>query len=71
VFKRIRRNIQEKINIKAMNENWQIVCYSKESDWEQVVQRNLSEENAYEILAELNSSEANGYQGFYVSRGTN
>ena len=54
-----------------MNENQQIVCYSKESDWEQVVQRNLSEENAYEILAELNSSEANGYQGFYVSRGTN
>ena len=54
-----------------MNENWQIVCYSKESDWEQVVQRNLSQENAYEILAELNSSEANGYQGFYVSRGTN
>ena len=54
-----------------MNENWQIVCYSKESDWEQVVRRNLSEENAYEILAELNSSEANGYQGFYVNRCTN
>ena len=54
-----------------MNENWQIVCYSKESDWEQVVQRNLSEENAYEILAEMNSQEANGYQGFYVNRCTN
>ena len=51
-----------------MNENWQIVCYSKESDWEQVVRRNLSEENAYEILAELNCSEANGYQGFYINK---
>ena len=51
-----------------MNENWQIVCYSKQSDWEQVVRRNLSEENAYEMLAELNCSEANGYQGFYVNK---
>jgi hypothetical protein len=51
-----------------MNENWQIVCYSKDSDWEQVILRNLTEENAYEILAELNRSEANGYQGFYVNK---
>ena len=50
-----------------MNENWQIVCYSKDSDWEQVIKTGLSEENAYEILAELNSSEANSYQGFYVT----
>ena len=71
VFKRIKRNIQGKINTRIMNENWQIVCYSKQSDWEQVVRRNLSEENAYEILAELNASEANGYQGFYVNRYTN
>ena len=54
-----------------MNKNWQIVCYSKESDWEQVIRRNLTEENAYEMLAELNCSEANGYQGFYVNRCTN
>lgn len=54
-----------------MNENWQIVCYSKESDWEQVVRTNLSEENACEILAEMNSQESNGYQGFYVNRRTN
>ena len=51
-----------------MNENWQIVCYSKDSDWEQVIKTGLSEENAYEILAELNCSEANGYQGFYVNK---
>ena len=54
-----------------MNENWQIVCYSKQSDWEQAVRRNLSEENAHEILAELHSSEENGYQGFYMNRDTN
>lgn len=48
-------------------DNWKIVCYSKESDWEQVVRRNLSKENAYEILAEMNASEANSYQGFYVT----
>ena len=54
-----------------MNENYQIVCYSKNSDWEQVIQKGLSEENANEILAELNCSEANGYQGFYVNRCTN
>ena len=52
-------------------ENWQIVCYSKESDWEQVVRRNLTEENAYEILAEMHTQEAYGYQGFYVNRCTN
>ena len=52
-----------------MNENYQIVCYSKNSDWEQVIQKGLSEENANEILAELNCSEANGQQGFYVNKG--
>ena len=51
-----------------MNENWQIVCYSKDSDWEQVIKTGLSEENAYEILAELNCSESNGYQGFYANK---
>ena len=52
-------------------ENWQVVCYSKNSDWEQVVYRGLSEENANEFLAELNAAEANGEQGFYVNRCTN
>ena len=51
-----------------MNENWQIVCYSKDSDWEQVIKTGLSEENAYEMLAEYNAFEANGYQGFYVNK---
>ena len=37
-----------------MNENYQIVCYSKDSAWE--------------VLAEYNSMEANGYQGFYVNQ---
>ena len=52
-----------------MNENWQVVCYSKNSDWEQIIRRGLSEENANEILAELNASEANSEQGFYVNKG--
>ena len=52
-------------------ENWQVVCYSKNSDWEQVVHKGLSEENANEFLAELNAAEANGEQGFYVNRCTN
>tara|TARA_B100000035_G_C20857601_1_gene490385 strand:- start:442 stop:651 length:210 start_codon:yes stop_codon:yes gene_type:complete len=68
VFRRIKRNIQEKINTRIMNENWQVVCYSKNSDWEQVVHTGLSEENAYEFLAELNAVEANGEQGFYVNK---
>ena len=51
-----------------MNENWQVICYSKDSDWEQAVRTELTEENAYEMLAEYNSMEANGYQGFYVNR---
>jgi len=50
-----------------MNENYQIVCYSKQDDWEQVVKTGLTEENACEMLAEYNSMEANGYQGFYVN----
>ena len=72
MFKKTRKNIQEKLNTRNMNEeNWQVVCYSKNSDWEQVVYRGLSEENANEFLAELNASEANGEQGFYVNRCTN
>ena len=72
VFKKTRKNIQEKLNTRNMNEeNWQVVCYSKNSDWEQVVHRGLSEENANEFLAELNAAEANGEQGFYVNRCTN
>ena len=51
-----------------MNENYQVVCYSKDSDWEQVIKTGLSEENAWEMLAEYNSMEANGYQGFYVNQ---
>jgi hypothetical protein len=54
-----------------MNENYQIVCYSKDSDWEQVIKTELSEENAWEMLAEYNSMEANGYQGFYINQANN
>ena len=49
-----------------MNEDYQVVCYSRQSDWEQVVRKGLTEENALEMLAEYNSMEANSYQGFYV-----
>ena len=51
-----------------MKENYQIVCYSKDSDWEQVIKTGLSEENAWEMLAEYNSMEANGHQGFYINQ---
>jgi len=52
--------------------NYQIVCYSKESDWEQVIRRGLDETAAHEMLAEFNASSAKcgsrNLEGYYVTR---
>ena len=53
-------------------ENYKIVCYSKESDWEQVIQEGLTEEEAKETIGELEMegriSGSGHLEGYYISQ---
>ena len=53
-------------------ENYKIVCYSKESDWEQVIRKGLTEEEANETLGELEMesqfSGSHHLEGYYISQ---
>ena len=53
-------------------EDYKIVCYSKESDWEQVIREGLTEEEANETLGELEMegrmSGLGHLEGYYISQ---